>query len=100
MNPLTLISWSSKLLTPPFLLAWRICAHRTTERELIELRVSLPTDVAKVRRHICIAGGVGWMIGEFGGARKLIGVGVGPISISPCLTGPVLVFGFSNTKQI
>lgn len=38
MNPFTLISWSSKLQTPPFLLAWRICAHRTREgRELIEL---------------------------------------------------------------
>lgn len=68
MNPFTLTSWSSKLQTPPFLLAWRICAHRRTEgRGLTGLLVSLPTDVAKVRRHICIAeGAVGWLIGEIG----------------------------------
>lgn len=57
MNPLTLISWSSRLHVPSFLLAWRTCAHRrTTGRELtVGLWPSLAIDVAKVRRHVCMA---------------------------------------------
>lgn len=58
MNPLTLISWSSKLQGWPCLLLWRICAHRRIAgRELgVVLEPSLATDVAKVRRHVCMAG--------------------------------------------
>lgn len=56
MNPLILTSWSSNLQVP-VLLDWRICAHRWIEaRGLIDL-LSLFTDVAKLRRHICIAEG-------------------------------------------
>lgn len=59
MNPLIVISFSSKLEVPVFLLSWRICAHRTTAgpevfgKEL--LRPSLAADVVKARRHVCIA---------------------------------------------
>lgn len=59
INPFTLISWSSKLQGAFCLADWRICAHRRApERELTgELWLSLATDVAKVRRHVCMAGG-------------------------------------------
>lgn len=59
INPFTLISWSSKLQGAFCLADWRICAHRRApERELMgELWLSLATDVAKVRRHVCMAGG-------------------------------------------
>jgi hypothetical protein len=57
MNPLTLISLSSKLQGPSALLAWRTCAHRREAiRECgVELEPSLATDVAKVRRHVYMA---------------------------------------------
>jgi hypothetical protein len=66
MNPLTLISWSSNLQASPVLLDWRICAHRSREeRECIGLLPSLVTDVAKLRRHICIAEDDAVVEGEF-----------------------------------
>lgn len=58
MNPLTLISWSSRLHGPSFLLAWRICAHRTAAGRVLAVALwpNLATDVVKVRRHVCMAG--------------------------------------------
>jgi hypothetical protein len=58
MNPLTLISWSSKLQGCSCLLLWRICAHRRIAGRGLDivLEPSLATDVAKVRRHVCMAG--------------------------------------------
>lgn len=58
MNPLTLISWSSRLQGWFCLLLLRICEHRRTPgRELVAVfDPNLVKDVAKVRRHVCIAG--------------------------------------------
>lgn len=57
MNPFTLTSWSSKLQSPSFLLESRICAHRRSAGRalVVELDPGLATDVAKVRRHTCMA---------------------------------------------
>jgi hypothetical protein len=71
MKPFTLTSWSSKLQVPP-LLAWRIWAHREIEGRVAELLLSLATDVAKDRRHICIAGEVEVGCSEIAGKGKLI----------------------------
>lgn len=71
MKPFTLTSWSSKLQAPP-LLAWRIWAHREIEGRVAELLLSLATDVAKDRRHICIAGEVEVGCSEIAGKGKLI----------------------------
>lgn len=78
MNPLILTSLSSKVHGPSALLAWRICAHRRAAiRECgVVLEPSLATDVAKVRRHVCMAESraLGWESGMMiGGSTDGLG---------------------------
>lgn len=78
MNPLTLTSLSSNVHGPSALLAWRICAHRRAAiRECgVELEPSLATDVAKVRRHVCMAESR-TLLGKWNDRRSTLAGGLG-----------------------